>query len=156
MKFVIAGDSHGYTRRLEQLEEICADGWIFTGDLTDDPARISGWTAVAGNNDEYFGIKLPPMAIVDADTHKILVSHGHQFPAGTRHGQLAALAGKFGCDIVVYGHTHVPVIAEENGILILNPGSVYRSRDGKGTSYMTLDTAGPRPKAEIIRKKFQS
>lgn len=42
MKFVIAGDSHGYTRRLEQLEEICADGWIFTGDLTDDPARISG------------------------------------------------------------------------------------------------------------------
>lgn len=154
MKFVVAGDSHGYTDRLEQLEQIPADGYIFTGDLTDDPARISDWTAVAGNNDEYFGIKLPPMSILDADSHRILVIHGHQFPAGSRHRQLAVLAKKFGCDIVIYGHTHVPVAEEEDGILILNPGSVYRSRDGKGTSYMILDTSGTEPEAQIIRKKF--
>ncbi|WP_286637871.1 metallophosphoesterase family protein [Faecalibaculum rodentium] len=156
MHFIIAGDSHGYTERLDELKQIQADGYIFTGDLTDDPARISGWSAVAGNNDQYFGIKLPLMTIVDAGDHKILVMHGHQFPAGQRHRRLATLAKKFGCDIAVYGHSHVPVIDEEDGVLILNPGSVYRSRDGKGTSYTILDTSGHTPRAEIIRKKFAS
>lgn len=154
MKLLLASDSHGHTDRLSQLEKIPADQYLFAGDLTDLPARIPAWTAVAGNNDEYLGIKLPPMAIVEAGSQRILLIHGHQFPASQRNRRLAALARKFGCGIVVFGHSHVPEITEEDGILLLNPGSVSRSRDGKGTSYMLLDTGTEPPRAELIRKRF--
>lgn len=154
MKILLASDSHGYTERLHELEKIPADLYLFAGDLTDQPTLIPQWRAVAGNNDEYLGIKLPPMATVEAGSHRILLIHGHQFPASQRNRRLAALAKKFGCDIVVFGHSHVPEISEEDGVLLLNPGSVYRSRDGKGTSYMMLDTDKTPPEAQLIRRRF--
>lgn len=44
-------------------------------------------------------------------------------------------------DILVYGHTHYPVITSIDGCLVLNPGSVGQPRDGDPRgSYILYDT----------------
>lgn len=44
-------------------------------------------------------------------------------------------------DVLVYGHTHYPVITKLDGVLLLNPGSVGQPRDGDWrASYAVFDT----------------
>jgi putative phosphoesterase len=43
-------------------------------------------------------------------------------------------------DIIVCGHTHVPMLVSQNGKLFLNPGSVGQPRDGNpAAAFMELD-----------------
>lgn len=151
---MIASDSHGRTDRLKQLEKVKADLYLFAGDLTDDPEKINSWTAIAGNNDIYLGVDLPEAAVIPVDGHQILLVHGHQFPSSGRKIRLARLARQYDCDIVVYGHSHVPDMDQVDGVVLLNPGSVYRSRDSGPTSYMMLHLDKDKAEAEIIRKEF--
>ncbi|MBQ6947281.1 MAG: metallophosphoesterase family protein, partial [Clostridia bacterium] len=37
------------------------------------------------------------------------------------------------------GHTHIPRCETENGILLLNPGSLSIPKEGSAHSYMILD-----------------
>lgn len=48
------------------------------------------------------------------------------------------MANQNGCDIAIYGHSHKAFIEEINGVLVINPGSLLRSRDGRGISYIVL------------------
>lgn len=38
-------------------------------------------------------------------------------------------------DVLIYGHTHLPLAIEENGIFILNPGSISLPKGGNKNSY---------------------
>lgn len=42
-------------------------------------------------------------------------------------------------DILLHGHTHVPVAEEFNGCYYLNPGSISIPKDGSAHSYMILE-----------------
>lgn len=58
-----------------------------------------------------------------------------------------------GKEILILGHTHVPMLREVEGGLVLNPGSVGQPRDGvKEASYALLDTASR--EAEIVRVPY--
>lgn len=57
------------------------------------------------------------------------------------HGHQAWLNGfpmKKG-DVLMTGHTHVPVLREENDIIRLNPGSVSIPKEGSGRGYLILE-----------------
>ena len=42
--------------------------------------------------------------------------------------------------MVIYGHTHRPVIAKENGIMVLNPGSLtYPRQEGRRYTYIIME-----------------
>ena len=45
-------------------------------------------------------------------------------------------------DIVCYGHTHIAADETVDGIRLINPGSLWRSRDGRGPSYALLNIDG--------------
>ena len=50
-----------------------------------------------------------------------------------------------GMDIVMFGHTHKPLLDNSKGIIMLNPGSVsYPRQDGHLPSYalMEIDSSG--------------
>lgn len=51
------------------------------------------------------------------------------------------------CDVVIYGHTHIPVIKHEGATLVINPGKTARLHKGKSTVAI-LDTQTM--EAEII------
>ena len=53
------------------------------------------------------------------------------------------------CAAALFGHTHVAMMEEKDGLLILNPGSVSRPRNGKA-SFAVLETDGEKLKAVIV------
>lgn len=133
MKVLIVSDTHGrnggYLDLLENSEKM--DMVIHCGDVEGSEYLISESSGcktviVQGNND-YFS-DLPKEMIVKLGKYKALVTHGHAYYVNMGHEHLVREAKKRKVDMVIYGHTHRPVIAEENGILVLNPGSLTYPR----------------------------
>ena len=54
-------------------------------------------------------------------------------------------------DIAVFGHTHIPTIQEEDGVLMVNPGSVYLPHSGQYPTCAVLTLDGGKRSAEIIQ-----
>ena len=45
-----------------------------------------------------------------------------------------------GVTLVLTGHTHIPTLkTNENGVLLLNPGSVSIPKEGSAHSYMVIE-----------------
>lgn len=82
--------------------------------------------------------------IVTACGRKIFCTHGHLFRVRENRDLLAAAAVQNGCEVALYGHTHVKRIETQNGVLILNPGSVDCPRGGNKPSFavLTISSAG--------------
>ena len=68
---------------------------------------------------------------------RLFLTHGHHFNVDQRPSQ-ALLDG---AGYVVYGHFHVPVKHQEDGVWYLNPGSVSIPKEGSwhGCIRMTED-----------------
>ena len=133
MKVLIVSDTHGrnggYLDLLENSEKM--DMVIHCGDVEGSEYLISESSGcktviVQGNND-YFS-DLPREMIVKLGKYKALVTHGHAYYVNMGHEHLVREAKKRKVDMVIYGHTHRPVITEENGILVLNLGSLTYPR----------------------------
>lgn len=52
--------------------------------------------------------------------------------------------------VVIFGHTHEPLLEEHQGILFLNPGTAGQPRYGGGLSVARLTIEKGQPSAEII------
>ena len=149
-RFFVCSDIHEAESRLEMYlaNQSGIDTVIVCGDLEmevyDVEEIIRRYTSrsidirfVRGNCDVFFSSssRVPDQITVTlTPKHRALVTHGHLYRANR---ELMAYAAKENhCDIVIYGHTHIPLDKEEYGIRFLNPGSV---RDG---SYMIIETDG--------------
>ena len=70
-----------------------------------------------------------------------------------REETLASMAYDNGCDIVLYGHTHVSKMTWKNGIFLMNPGSTTSPRDGKTPSYGILTIDGAHVEGQIVHRE---
>ena len=100
---------------------------IHAGDLTspkvlDELEEIAPVMAVQGNMDRANGIDLPKAKVIEAEDLKIGVIHGEVYPRADSD-QLLYLAKELDVDILVSGHSHQPKIEQNDGVLLLNPGS---------------------------------
>jgi len=75
---------------------------------------------------------LADYALLDLGKRCVFATHGHKF---YRDCLPPLKAG----DVLLYGHTHVPLCEEVSGILCCNPGSVSIPKEGSGRGYMTLE-----------------
>lgn len=146
MKILVVSDTHGRDRELETAVEREApfDKLIHCGDvegreifieaLADCPCCI-----VAGNND--FFCDLPREQEITIGGKKALVTHGHYYGVSIDLSGIADEARSRGCEITFFGHTHKPVVAQKNGVLVINPGSLaYPRQSGRKSSYVILNT----------------
>ena len=139
-RLIIVSDNHGkiqplsYILSLRQQDDIL----IHCGDSNLIPSLTKGFAIVQGNTDPY-GM-YPGELVLEINEHVILVTHGH---LDLRNGieALVKRAKRYGCDIVCYGHTHIPDDETIDGIRLLNPGSLSNNRDGSSPSYMVVDLA---------------
>ena len=81
---------------------------------------------------------------------RVLMCHGHLYQVGMGLSHIKQKARDMGANIVLFGHTHVPVNMEENGILFLNPGSLTKPRGGSACSYALLEIENGKAAANII------
>ena len=73
--------------------------------------------------------------------HRVFATHGHRYRVNSTLDYLEQAALEEGCDIALYGHTHVSQCTYENGIYVMNPGSASCPRDGNPPSYGILDVS---------------
>lgn len=146
MKILIVSDSHGYSGNLRRAveKESPVDALLHLGDSQsneEEMSRLAGCPAymVAGNCD-YF-TRLPLTRFVEFGKNRIMLTHGHQYFVTVDTRDLLEAAGNNRCNIVVYGHTHRPVMDGSNGeILVLNPGSIsFPRQEGRLPSYMVME-----------------
>jgi putative phosphoesterase len=104
--------------------------------VLDRLSDIAPVVAVHGNDDTPDAQReLPGQQLVSVAGKRILLWHSH-FPdpaeeVASRGGfwppKLARLADqgrRAGAEVVVFGHAHVPVVYEQDGILLVNPGAL--------------------------------
>jgi putative phosphoesterase len=108
-----------------------ADAIIHTGDFTaasvlTDLEYFAQVTAVQGNMDDgELRRLLPVRTTVELEGIRIGLVHD----GGPAHGRRERLRELFpGCDVIAYGHSHMPEAARDSDGWILNPGSPTERR----------------------------
>lgn len=150
MKILIVSDTHGRLENLERVIEMTKpiDALIHLGDVEGQEDYIRRLVPcatymVSGNND--FFSMLPRELEFELGKYKVLITHGHYYYVSLNTEELRRQARSRGKDIVMFGHTHKPYLDTEDGITILNPGSLsYPRQEGRRPSYMimSIDEAG--------------
>lgn len=158
MKILIVSDTHRKHALILKAIGLEApfDALIHCGDIEGDIDAILDdveypVTVVRGNMDNSPWYSYEDDEIVEAKGHKIFVTHGHKYGVNYGLNDLKQAAKEAECDIACYGHLHVPAVAEEDGVLLINPGSLAQPRQNSAKpSYCVLmiDEAG-RLDAEI-------
>ncbi|MEE3421050.1 MAG: metallophosphoesterase [Lachnospiraceae bacterium] len=154
MKILIVSDTHGRLDHLEEAMErvVDFDALIHCGDFEGQDEEIRDMadgvpvTLVRGNND--WDSRLPYVETVELDGVRILVTHGHRFGAYNT-SELVDRAREEGCRVACYGHTHFPVIDEDNdGVDILNPGSLtFPRQPNRRPSYIVMEIT---PRGQLL------
>jgi uncharacterized protein len=138
----LISDTHG-TVAAGALEALAGvDRILHAGDVG-SPAviaaleRIAPVVAVRGNTDHegMFRAPLPPFAFADVRGVRFAVTH--------IRGRAITIeqARRRGCDVYVFGHTHVAEAHEDDGLWIVNPGSASRPRGGSAQSVAVVDVS---------------
>ena len=150
MKILIVSDTHRkndlYVRLCEQLAPL--DMVIHCGDIEGSEYIINEAARcpvkmVSGNNDFFSDTKSDEEFTIGK--YKIWLTHGHHYYVSMGNEILKDEAKSRGIDIVMYGHTHRPVIERERDIIAINPGSLtYPRQEGRQPTYiiMTIDDKG--------------
>ena len=158
-KILVISDTHGSRKGIEKLKPLIAenDYVIHLGDGAGDMREVMGLYPdkvylCAGNCD--FFSPLPDEGILEVEYLKIFYCHGHKYGVKRDLHSLCKAAKEKGCDIALYGHTHDSLIAELDGVTLINPGSA-RYPAGEGGSYCYLvinkDQATPVIVGESVR-----
>ena len=109
-------------------------------------AAIAPVEAVFGNVDDPHDPSLARERVVTIGGVTIHVSHGHELGRPTPGLILARYRG----DVVIFGHTHKPVIVREGGRIAFNPGAAGPRRfDLKPSVARLTITAGEPPAIDV-------
>lgn len=145
MKILIVSDTHRkndlYVQLCEELAPL--DMVIHCGDIEGSEYIINEAARcpvkmVAGNNDFFADTKRDEEFYIG--DYKIWLTHGHHFYVSMDNEILKDEAISRGINIVMYGHTHKPVIDIGPDIIALNPGSLtYPRQEGRKPSYIIME-----------------
>ena len=148
MKIYTISDTHGKINKAVEIYRRLTDVdlIIHLGDMEKDARRISELTgkevvSVRGNND--FLSAKENHRVLKTEFGNILLTHGHLQDVKFGLQKLFYRALELECKAALFGHTHVPLFMESNGIYFLNPGSLTYPADGTSGSYaIAVVTAG--------------
>ena len=139
MKILVISDSHRRASSIFAAVEAHPDieHIVFLGDGINDFEEVGyvypskNYYAVCGNCD--FTSNLPTTKIIKLNGKVIYACHGHLHRVKDGYEQAVTAAKNAGADILLFGHTHLPLSTYYNGVHILNPGSIGSPRNGKPT-----------------------
>ena len=133
----------------ENVELILHAGDLTSPKVIEELEKLAPVMAVQGNMDRVNGINLPKAKVIEVEGLKIGVIHGEVYPRADS-SQLLYLAKELNVDILVSGHSHQPKIEQNEGILLLNPGSPIVPRLADRT-VMILEINNKEVDVEIVK-----
>lgn len=115
-----------------------AGDWL-TLDVARDLAEIAPVDGVAGNNDGFDIInKFGRKKVLELNGRRIGVVHGDSMNRGTEAAAWEAFQDQQ-VDVIIFGHSHIPLMKEKEGVLLFNPGSATDKRRQELFSYGILE-----------------
>ncbi len=145
MKILIVSDTHRRNDNFLKVAEKTGplDMVIHCGDVEGSEYIISKAAGcpvemVQGNND--FFSNLPKEKEFMVGQYKVWLTHGHNYFVSMNYETIKREARQREVDIVMCGHTHKPVLKEERGLTLLNPGSIsYPRQENRRPSYILME-----------------
>lgn len=152
MKIVVVSDIHGGFLEFKKIiEQEDFDKLIVLGDLFSYGFRGSDLSSepiihllqkykdklvlIKGNCDAFIDYEKVNLFAHDVVTltlnqHKVTFTHGNRY----KKGFLPSYHG----DIIITGHTHIPVLVKEKDMIYANPGSISKPRGFSSKSYLVF------------------
>jgi len=145
MKILIVSDTHriddNYIKVIEKESPIdllihCGDAEgseNLISDLANCPVEI-----VLGNNDFFVSLPKEEEFVIGKD--KVFLTHGHNYYVSMGYETIKKEAISRGATIVIFGHTHKPIIEKNKDLVAINPGSLtYPRQEGRAPSYVVME-----------------
>ncbi len=137
LRLLVLSDSHGDYISLKMAIEGTSDVdcIVFLGDGADDLEKIresifnKKVIAVRGNCDSIL-CNNPPLIVEDMAGIKVYCTHGYAEKVKFGIQILQTQARSYGASLALYGHTHTPFTGYDDGLYIMNPGSVRENSCG--------------------------
>lgn len=160
MRVVVLADTHaprrwrgvppGVAEHLRTAELILHAGDVCTVDVLDELSGYAPVRTVRGNNDgpDIAAWGAPDRLVMDIDGLAVGMIHD----SGAATGRLARMRRAFPeCQLVVFGHSHIPMDISEVGLRLFNPGSPSdRRRQPRGTVGVLQIVGGRLLEARIL------
>jgi uncharacterized protein len=160
MKVAVLADTHAprywkscpaaVARRLERVDLILHAGDVCRATVLEELAAFALVRAVLGNNDtpDVAAWGAPETLRLDLDGLPAAMVHD----AGPARGRPARLRRRFpDAELVVFGHSHIPLDESGDGVRIFNPGSpTDRRRQPRGTMGLLRVEVGRLVEASIV------
>jgi putative phosphoesterase len=160
VRVVVLSDTHAPRRwkrcppavadRLRGADLILHAGDVCTASVLDELAAYAPVHAVLGNNDGPDVAAWGAPETLEVEVAGLRVGMVHD--SGPAAGRLPRLRRRFaGCDLVVFGHSHIPMDVEDGGFRIVNPGSpTDRRRQPHGTVAVVTVAGGRVQQLDIV------
>ena len=160
LRVVVLSDTHA-PRRWKRCPPAVADhlrgadlvlhaGDVCTASVLEELAAYAPVRAVLGNNDgpDVAAWGAPETLELDLDGLRVGMIHD----SGPAAGRLRRLRTRFGgCQLVVFGHSYIPMDVVEGGFRVLNPGSpTDRRRQPHGTLAVLRVAEGQLLDADLV------
>ena len=156
MLVVVLADTHiprrakglpdGLVSHLESADLILHAGDLLVEDVLYELQRYAPVRAVKGNVDGW-DVRLPETLEFDVGDVPVAMVHD----SGPKKGRWGRMRRWFpGARIVVFGHSHIPWLEDEDGLMLLNPGSPTDRRRAAEHTFALLRVEGGEARAEIL------
>lgn len=160
MRVAVLSDTHAPRRwrscppavaeHLHGADVILHAGDVCTADVLDELAGYAPVRAVCGNNDgpDVVAWGAPETLELDLDGLRVGMIHD----SGAAAGRTARMRRRFpSADLVVFGHSHIPMDQTGDGVRIFNPGSpTDKRRQPRGTMGLLHIERGHLVEARIV------
>lgn len=131
-----------------------ADLILHAGDVTrahvlDELAAFAPVRVAMGNNDrdDVRAWGAEDEVRLELDGVRVAMLHD----SGPRQGREARMRRRFpDADVVVFGHSHIPIDTEAGGLRLLNPGSATWKRRQRTPTYATMTISGGTVRTRIV------
>lgn len=146
MKILVFSDSHGVVRYMQAAIDAQRPDRVFhLGDMMRDAMALHyavpdlPMDGVCGNCDGW-GAQSEEL-LLDLCGHRVMLTHGHLYHVKSGLALAERTAREKGAEVLLFGHTHQPLVDRQGALWIMNPGSI---RGWGMTTYgvLTLDREG--------------
>ena len=150
MRILVISDSHGRRSAIERAirEQPTAEVIIFLGDGADEAEDVKArlpkekkMLSVRGNND--WCCSAPDFDVLSLENAKIFFTHGHLYDVKYDLYKVVCAAKSHNANILLFGHTHCPMVKYDDGLYLMNPGALSHAWNGRpGYGIIDLTPSG--------------
>ena len=153
VRIAVISDTHGSVDlALQAVKSVGpVDAVVHLGDFRHDGLALAKRVsvpvhAVRGDNDPWDGEK---ELVLDFEGHRVFATHGHYYNVDASLDDLVQAARKIGAEAALFGHDHKPRVERQEGILLVNPGSLFFVENKK--TFAMLEIISDELTARIIK-----